>query len=282
LTELIAKARRHMTVDASESRSAVHFADLVRASLDDNFDALALAGGDGTVALALNAAPLRNRVPWAILPTGSGNDFAKDLGLGGAADALDALGTGSPRTVDAGTARFGDRVRRYCCVASVGLDTLALQFIHGSRWPRCKALNIGAALRALWQYRPRGVRIAWEGGAFEGEIMFAAVTNTRGYGGGFMVSPQARLQDGLLDLCIVRRTGRLRLLTQFPRILRGTHGAMPEVVQAQTPWVRIEGIEEELPVALDGDLPEATTPLELRCEPSSVNVMVPSSWKPGM
>jgi diacylglycerol kinase (ATP) len=271
-----------MTVDACESRSAAHFDELVRAGLDGDAEVLALAGGDGTVAMALNASPSHNRVPWAILPTGSGNDFAKQLGIHSTADTLDVLEFGVPRTVDAGTARFCDQVRRYCCVASIGLDALALQMIHGSSLPRCKALNIVSALRALWQYRPRGVRIAWEGGAFEGEIMFAAVTNTRSYGGGFMVSPQACLHDGLLDLCIVRRTGRFRLLTQFPRILRGTLGVMPEVIQAQTPWVRMAGILEELPVALDGDLPEAMTPLELRCEPASVCVVVPPSWKPGM
>ena len=271
-----------MNVASSESRSAGHYQELVRAGLDGDYDALALAGGDGTVALALNAAAGLNRMPWAILPTGSGNDFAKDLGLIGVSQAFDVLNSGSLQAVDSAIASWGDRQQRYCCVASVGLDELALRMIHASRWPRSKALNIVASLRALWHYRPRAVRVTWPEGVFEGEIMFVAVTNTRGYGGGFLVSPQACLQDGLLDLCIVRRTGRLRLLTQFPRILRGTLGVMPEVIQAQCSWVRIDGVEEELPVTLDGDLPEVTTPVELRCDPCSVQVVVPVLWKRGM
>lgn len=147
--------------------------------------------------------------------------------------------------------------------------------IHGSWFPRSKALNILAALRALLIYRPQLVRITWQDGSFEGEVMFAAVTNTRSYGGGFHVSPSARVDDGLLNLCIVRRTGRLRLLSQFPRILNGTHDVMPEVTLAASPWVRLEGVNDALPVTLDGELPQATTPIELRCEPATLQVLVP-------
>ncbi len=261
------------------SRSPEHFAELVRAAVGEGCEAVALAGGDGTVALALNAAPDPGPVSWALLPTGSGNDFARDLGLRDLAGAIGVLRSGVPAAVDVARASWGSHSRRYCCVASVGLDELALRLIHGSRWPRCKALNVVSVLRALGRYEPRRVRVLWPGGQFEGEVMFVAVTNTRGYGGGFLVSPAARIQDGLLDLCIVRRTGRLRLLADFPRILRGTHAGLPEFVQAQAPWVRIEGVGAELQVALDGELPEARTPVELRCEPGAVRMLVAESWK---
>jgi diacylglycerol kinase family enzyme len=135
-------------------------------------------------------------------------------------------------------------------------------------------------LRALCVYRPRAVRVSWQGGAFEGEVMFVAVTNTRSYGGGFQVSPGARLDDGLLDLCIVRRTGRGRLLWHFPRVFRGAHGGLPEVTLAATPWVRIEAEGEALPVALDGELPQAATPIEFRCEPGALRVLAPRTEVP--
>jgi diacylglycerol kinase family enzyme len=227
------------------------------------------------VTLALAALTGPNRVPLALLPAGSGNDFARDLAIPrGLADAFAVLETGTPRWVDVARAGPGGR---YCCVASVGLDELALRYIHGAWLPRSKALNICSSLRALWAYRPRPVRVAWQGGRFEGEVMFVAVTNTRGYGGGFLVSPGARLDDGLLDVCIVRRTGRGRLLWQFPRILKGTHGVLPEVTLAASPWVRLEGVKGELPVALDGELPRSATPVELRCEPRAVQILVPAA-----
>jgi len=257
-----------------ESRSAEHYRELVRQAQADEIDVLGLAGGDGTVALALSALNGPNRVPIGLLPVGSGNDFAIDLRIPRALPrAFDLLTSGETRWVDLGRAEPGGD--RYCCVGAVGLDELALRIIHGSRLPRCKALNIYATLRALWVYRPRLVRVEWESGVFEGEVMFVAVTNTRGYGGGFMVSPAARLDDGLLNLCIVRRTGRLHLIRNFPRIFKGTHDEMPEVTLATSPWVRLTGLDGPLPVALDGELPRLTTPIELRCEPRALQVIAP-------
>jgi diacylglycerol kinase (ATP) len=252
-------------VEWIESRSAEHLRELVREGQTDDLDAVIVAGGDGTVALAVDALDGVQRVPLGVLPVGSGNDFAHDLGIGREpSDWLD----GEARRVD--VARVTPGGPRFCCVVSVGLDELALRLIHGSWLPRSKALNVLSALRALWAYRPRPVRVVWEGGCFEGEVMFAAVTNTRSYGGGFLVSPAARLDDGLVNLCIVRRTSRARLLSHFPRILSGTHGGLPEVVQATSPWFRIEGLDGELPVALDGELPHLQTPIEPCCEPAAV------------
>ncbi|HEV3257965.1 MAG TPA: diacylglycerol kinase family protein [Gemmataceae bacterium] len=256
------------------SRSAEHFHDLVRKAQEEELDALGLAGGDGTVAIALNALDGPNRVPIGLLPTGSGNDFATDVGIPRTlAGAFSVLRHGVPRWLDVVRTLPGSR--RYGCVASVGLDALALRIVHGSWLPRSRALNIYASLRALYAYRPRPVRVTWQGGAFQGEVMFVAVTNTRGYAGGFLVNPAARLDDGELNLCIVRRTSRLRLFRQFPRILQGTHGTLPEVTLASSPWMRIEGVEEQLPVALDGELPRTATPVELRCEPAALQVLAP-------
>ena len=165
---------------------------------------------------------------------------------------------------------------RFCCVASLGLDQLALEIVHGSRFPRSKALNMYASLRGLLAYQPRPLRISWQGGEFEGEVMFAAVTNTKSYGGGFMVSPDARIDDGRLDLCIVKRSGRARLLLNFPRILKGTHAVLPEVVLTKSPWVRIESPTDPCCVSLDGELPVQATPIEIACEPRALQVLVPA------
>ncbi len=263
-----------VSLEIVESRSARHLCDLVRASQEEDIDALGLAGGDGTVAIALEAIEGVNRVPIGILPSGSGNDFAAQIGVpSDMTGAFAVLLNGAARYVD--VVRAAPSGRRYCCVATVGLDELALRFIHASPFPRSKALNIVSVLRALAAYQPRPARILWDGGEFEGEIMFAAVTNTRSYGGGFKVTPSARIDDGALDLCIVRRTGRLRLLGQFPKILAGTHGSMPEVLFGVSSWVRIEGFPQELPVALDGELPGSATPVELHCEPGALKVLAP-------
>lgn len=266
-----------------DSQSAAHFAELVQAAQDPaaGLDALAIAGGDGTLTLALAAlTDCEQRVPLCVLPTGSGNDFVNDLcGERSLANALRVLRHGQPRWVDIGEAAPPHGPPQpFCCVASVGLDELALRRIHGSRFPRSQALNLSAALAGLWQYQPRRVVIAWQGGEYRGEIMFAAVTNTRSYGGGFRVSPASRLDDGLLDLCIVPAMPKAKLLWHFPRILRGTHGTLPGLILAQSPWVHLD-VEPtsgtDLPLCIDGDLPQSSTPVTLRCLPRRLQVLAP-------
>lgn len=265
-------------VEWSESRDADDFIAQVRQAQDAPLDVVAVAGGDGTVTLAMAALRTGQRVPLGILPIGSGNDFARDCGVPAEVPAAwAALFTGEPRLVDAGEVGGGPR---FGCVASVGLDELALRTIYASMWPRSKALNIYAALRGLIAYRPREVEVTWPGGRFAGPIMFVAVTNTRSYGGGFRVSPEARIDDGLLDVCIVAAAGKLRLLGQFPRILRGTHGAANEVTLVQTAEARIAPLDgAPITVCLDGelDLAEAkrTRPIDVRAVPRALSVIVP-------
>ena len=88
-----------------------------------------------------------------------------------------------------------------------------------------------------------------------------------------VVTPDASIDDGTLNLCIVRRTSRLKLLAHFPRILKGTHGALEEVILAKSPWVRIEAYGPALPVPLDGELGLAQTPVELRCDPKGLTLL---------
>ena len=272
------------------SRSPQHFCELLQAAQEtapesEHTNVLGIAGGDGTVTLALQALRgLREgngtaqRVPLCVLPTGSGNDFVHDVcGTRALRQALWLLRHGTPRWVDVGEAQAASgSAQPFCCVASVGLDEQALRVIHGSRLPRSMALNVYAALRALWQHQPQTVSIEWPGGSFVGRIAFCAVTNTRSYGGGFRISPAARLDDGKLDLCIVPAWPKTALLRRFPRILRGTHGSLPGIVQAQVPWVRITPRSpSKLPLCIDGELPSIDTPAELRVASTRLLVVAP-------
>jgi diacylglycerol kinase (ATP) len=263
-----------LAVEWVVSRSAAHLRDLVSEAEAGDYAAVAVAGGDGSVRNALAALGAPNRIPLGVIPIGSGNDFALDVGIPrDPAAALALLARGTTRRVDVG--RAGGAGTRYCCVASVGLDEVALDVVHHSGIPRCRALNVVAALWALFTYRPRPLRIRWEGGALEEEVMFAAITNTRGYGGGFLVSPRARVDDGMLDLCLVRRASRLALLSRFGRILRGTHAGLPEVELVQSRWFTVEDLRGGARAALDGELPDTSTPLVVSCEAGGVEVVAP-------
>jgi diacylglycerol kinase (ATP) len=284
--------RRHppdgTSIEWIESRSGAHLRELVAAAQLEGpggtgaLDALAVAGGDGTVALAvagLGDVP-RARLPLGILPTGSGNDFAGDLGIPRRArDAFGVLLAGVARRIDVLEDANGGRV---VCVASVGFDSLSLPIVHGGL-PRTKVLNVYAAVQGMLHYQPRNARITWAGGAYEGPIVFAAATNTRTYAGGFRITPEARVDDGLLDVCVVRAVGAARLLRIFANVMTTEHKRFPEVILTQSPWMRIETLGDgagragagEMPVAFDGELGPRATPIELRCRPAAVEVLCP-------
>src|SRR5205814_109270 len=110
-------SRHGLDAEWVESRSAEHLCDLVRAAQDEDLDGLAVGGGDGTVALALGGLDTLNRVPLGVLPLGSGNDFARDLGIPSTpSEALTVLAGAAPRRVD--VVRVSPGGVRYCCVAS--------------------------------------------------------------------------------------------------------------------------------------------------------------------
>src|SRR5262249_42123305 len=113
------EVRQEDRLEWVESTNAAHLGELVRAAQEEELDAVALAGGDGTVALAVGALGEKNRVPPALWPAGSGNDFARHLGIPQRLpDALAMLSSGIPRLVDVARAEPGGR--RFCCVASIG------------------------------------------------------------------------------------------------------------------------------------------------------------------
>ncbi len=260
------------SLDWQLSRDAQHLQQLVRAAQTAPLDALLLAGGDGSVQLAANALRGPQPVPLAILPAGSGNDFARELGVHRTTPPWQLLEQGVERRVDLG--QLAPNGKRFCCVASVGFDHQALELIHSSALPRSRLLNVYAAVRAILSSRPVRLKIRWQGGSFDGPARLAAVTNTRGYGGGFLLTPAARIDDGLLDICVIGNLSRAALLMQFPRIFAGSHGAHPQVLLAQSPWVRIEAPDGPLPVCLDGERAgEERTPIELSCLPQALRVL---------
>jgi diacylglycerol kinase (ATP) len=228
-----------------------------------------VAGGDGTAHFAANAL-LGHDVPLGILPVGTGNDIAVSVGVPQDTErAVHVLAQNHERAFD--LVSVGERVA--CCVVGVGMDTEALQRINGARvLPRGHVLYTLCALQTLFTYRARHVRITWEGGALETELEFAAVTNTKSYAGGMRVTPDAVIDDGRIDLCVIQRTSLVHMVANFSRVLSGKHKGMRGVVMAQSPWVRLE-CDEALPVTLDGELTELTTPLDARVLPGALRLL---------
>jgi diacylglycerol kinase (ATP) len=254
-----------------ESTSAEHVTQLAREANQAGYERVIVVGGDGTVHLAVNGL-VGGPTALGVLPAGSGNDLLSALGFPPDLEAtIRLLERGQPRQIDVGLAHG----RAFCCVLGVGLDTAALRIVHQSRFRRGRGLYTYAALRTLLTYSPRPMRIRYgSDGAFEGEVTFAAVSNTPTYAGGMRIAPRASVADGQLDLCVVPRLGRARMLASFGRMTRGRHGDMAGIVLAQSASFHLES-DDPIPVTLDGELTELSTPLEARIVPGGLTVIAP-------
>lgn len=187
---------------------------------------LLVAGGDGSVHHAVRGLA-GSGCALGIVPVGSGNDLARSLGV--PADPMQAIHralTAVPRRIDLGAVDG----RRFAGIASLGLDAAVASSVHGRfRSQRGPWLYPYALVRTLLRYRPPTVRIESDAGSFEGPVMLAALANAPYYGAGMRLAPGASLDDGRLQLVIIRRMSRLRLLLAFPKIYRGRHTHLPAV-----------------------------------------------------
>src|SRR5215470_2916338 len=188
-------------------------ADLTRVAAEGSsgkWDRVVVCGGDGSLNLALREFDLE-RGTLALLPLGSGDDFARVAGIPRTIEgACDAILYGKTREVDVATANG----LRYLGVAGLGFDSEVAQYSNeNAKFLRGSLVYLYSILRVLPRFTPRRVRM---NGVHFQEIMFACVGNTCQYGGGIRITPDAEIDDGLLDLCLVRRTTRIQLLKTLP------------------------------------------------------------------
>jgi len=246
-------------------------ADLTRSAAESSragFDRVVVCGGDGTLNLALRDFDL-SRGTLALVPLGSGDDFARVNGIprdvGGACD---VAVNGVVRQVDVALANN----LRYAGVAGLGFDSEVARFANERvKHLRGSAVYLYAILRVLPSFRPRRVRIDGR----DEEIMFCVVGNSPQYGGGIRITPDALLDDELLDACIVHRTSRFQLLKTLPRAYNGTHVKKAFVETRRAREFHVES-DSPMDVYADGEL-LTTTPVRFSLADQKLRIVVSRS-----
>ncbi|MEU8271388.1 YegS/Rv2252/BmrU family lipid kinase [Sphaerisporangium sp. NPDC049002] len=235
-------------------------------------EALVAFGGDGLVHLAVQAVAGTD-VPLGIIPAGTGNDIADALGIP-KRDPLAAAGivaAGETRVVDA--ARVGED-EWFAGVVACGFDSKVNERANQLTRPPGMAKYLLAMAQELRSFVPIPFTITLDGEVVEQEAMMVAVGNTRSYGAGMRVCPDAVPDDGLLDVLIVGRLPKAAFLRTFPRVYRGTHLDHPAVTlrRARTVTVDAPGIV----AYADG---ERVGPLPLTCtvRPGALRVLAPQA-----
>jgi YegS/Rv2252/BmrU family lipid kinase len=189
-------------------------------------DVVVAVGGDGMVA-SLAGAVVEAGGALGIVPSGRGNDFARQLGIGGGPEEVAAtLLEAAPRQVD--VIDVGGRV----VVGSVyaGVDSLASELVdRAHRLPRSVQYPY-AAVRSVLGFRPSSYDVVVDGEAHRFDAFTVVVANSGYYGSGMHVAPGAVLDDGLLDVVVIRAASKLRLVRALPKLYDGSHVALEEVV----------------------------------------------------
>jgi diacylglycerol kinase (ATP) len=249
-------------------------AKLARAAADDGHDLVA-CGGDGLVTeVAGVAADTGRRL--AVVPTGAGNDFARVLGYDRkhplqAFSTIEA-GQGRDQTVDLGRVNG----RWYTCVTASGFDAEANRWANTVRKLSGTTLYIAAVLRTLAVYKPHRFRVTADGEVIETTAWLVAVGNGPAYAGGMHVTPNAKLDDGLLDVTIVGAMGRPEFLFNFPKVFKGSHVGHPKVTTRTAKVVHLESLDPSIPMEVYAD-GERVGPLPGTMEAvrDALNVRVP-------
>jgi diacylglycerol kinase (ATP) len=248
-------------------------------------EAILIFGGDGTIHRHLSQL-VRLQLPVLVVPRGSGNDFARALNLRSVRDSLRAWKQFCSRkenlkTIDLGIIRQTDSVPSYfCCVGSVGLDAeTARRANHLPTWLRGHggyALSIPGALAG---YAASRIRIALQNDSGEYQTRFddlaflVAFANTPAYGGGMKIAPQASMDDGKLDICVIHDIDKLKLFCLFPTVYFGKHLGIPQVEYFQAEHLRIE-TDQLQEVYADGEY-VCQTPIDVSVARRALKIITP-------
>jgi YegS/Rv2252/BmrU family lipid kinase len=251
------------------TRDLNHARELARDAADAGRVVVAL-GGDGLVGCLANAARHVRGAVLGVLPGGRGNDFARVLGIPlDTLAACDIIARGRPRPVDLGAA--GERA--FVGIASVGFDSDANRYANAAPARLGGLVYVYGALRAMaaWKHATFTVDVDGERVRFSGWSVGAA--NSKAYGGGMYAAPDARLDDGLLDVVLFSATSKARLLPTMAKVFRGRHVDEPHVRVLRGAQVRIDA-DRPFTVFADGD-PIGALPISLRALPAAIDVLLP-------
>ena len=248
---------------------------LVSAALENGTDAVMVTGGDGVISNALQVLA-ETDVPLGIIPAGTGNDHAREFGIPtkDPEAAADIIVGGWTETIDLGRIQGDDGTDKWFgTVAAAGFDSLVTDRANRMRWPHGRARYYLAMLAELSQLRLLPFRFVLDGKELVADITLAAFGNTRSYGGGLLICPNADRTDGLLDITMAHSDSRTKLVRLFPTVMKGTHVELDEVSTARAKSIHVEcpGIN----VYADGDF-ACLLPAEISAVPRALQILRPN------
>ncbi len=245
-------------------------------------DALVVVGGDGMVNLGTNIVA-GTRVPLGIIPSGTGNDMARGLGIpfDNTEAAIEVLiqALGRPaRVIDAGRISYvnvenGDVEERwFACIVSAGFDSVVNERANRMRHPKGASRYTIALGLELVRLKPIPYRIILDGVMQETKAMLVSVGNNVSLGGGMKVTPDALVDDGLFDVLVVAPLSRLAFVRIFPRVFTGMHVTDRRVTITRAKRIRLES---DVAVAYADGERISPLPVDIEVVPGALRILAP-------
>jgi diacylglycerol kinase (ATP) len=280
-SRLEALLNSHKGWEIRETSHRGHGRELARQAQDEGAEIVAAAGGDGTLSEVLNGLMSGSRgSALAVIPAGTGNDFARHLGIGINLElAVNTLFEGEAKPIDIGKITLSGQSHFWLNICGCGFDAKVAHRINTSRsHPLLRHIKgtpayIAAVGGELLRLRATALRLELDGQATEERTVLCAIANSSSYGGGMLVAPEASLHDGLFDLCTIGDASRMEFVRAFPGVFSGRHVKHPKVTMRRAASIRLES-NRPLPVLVDGDV-LGTTPAEIDMLPCALRVLFP-------
>ncbi|MBI4543970.1 MAG: diacylglycerol kinase family lipid kinase [Gemmatimonadetes bacterium] len=281
--ELSARALEYTVIETSHRR---HAQELARTAALQGAPAVVAAGGDGTVHEVANGlldgrARGESATPaLAVIPLGTGNDFAKLIpGVLQRGAPYDMIAAGHTRVFDVGRAEWPGGSEFFINGMGTGVDVEVVRQVE--RMPHLPGMvrYLVGLLRAVLGFRAIPLRIRLDEEWIEQRLMMIALGNGPCIGGGFYVCPAAVPDDGLLDVCLVRELRYGEIARVVPRVMRGTHGDLPQVTMRRARSIELHARDQQpLFFQLDGELrePPGARWLRVQVEPGALRVVSPA------
>ncbi len=243
---------------------------LAKHASDAGADIVVAAGGDGTCGEVVNGIA-GTEAHFGVIPLGTGNDFARTIGVYGSLEtAVDILFSEHTRLVDLG--RIGDHW--FLNVAGCGFDAKVAERVNrGYRRLNDSMAYIAGVMQTLISFKSPRFKLTMDGSVYESDGMLCTIANAPSYGGGMRVAPDALIDDGVLDICFLNKTGRIEFLRAFPRVFKGTHVTHPKVKMFRVKRGRVEATPP-MPILVDGEV-IGETPVDFEVVPCALKIMTP-------
>jgi diacylglycerol kinase (ATP) len=251
-----------------QGRDADEALDLARQCVADGVESLVVSGGDGMVHLGAQAVAT-TATTLGIIPTGTGNDVARyfDLPRKDPVAAADRVIAGRTRTID--LARSGSRY--FVTVLAAGFDAIVNERANRMTWPKGQMRYNLATVAELRTFEPLPYTLDLDGEVRRLDAMLVAVGNGPSFGGGLRITEGALLDDGLLDVVIIRPMSRPGLIRTYPKLFKGTHVTVPEYEHHRVRCVTVAA--PGIVAYADGER-FAPLPLSVECAPAALTVLV--------